>query len=108
MVRPKKVGSSLAKRAAGLIKYNPQTLYKVVNRATCLFRIGLIVKVFERRFQPFCHDIEEQFAFHPVVIQRILQGRIGEEGIRALLSDKQLATNKTSTTMSCLNYMILR
>lgn len=82
-----------AKRAAGLIKYNPQTLYEVVNRQPAISD-WFNRKGFRTSFQPFANDIEEQFAFHPVVIQRILQGRIGEEGIRALLSDKQLATKQ--------------
>ncbi|WP_301099656.1 hypothetical protein [Otariodibacter sp.] len=78
-----------AHRAAGLKKYNPQQLYKVVQHHPEIyewfnrkgFRISLI---------PFTNDLEEQYAFHPAVVQRILQGRIGEESIKALLNAEQL------------------
>ena len=82
-----------AKRTAGLIKYNPKKLYEVVNRHPAILE-WFNRKGFRTSFHPFANDIEEQFSFHPVVIQRILQGRIGEESIRALLSDKQLITRQ--------------
>lgn len=37
--------------------------------------------------------LEAQYLFHPAFSQRILQGRIGEESIRALLEAEGLATN---------------
>ena len=82
-----------AKRASGLIKYNPQKYYEVVKRQPAILD-WFNRKGFRTSFQPFANDYEEQFSFHPVVIQRILQGRIGEEGIRALLIDKQLVTKQ--------------
>lgn len=82
-----------AHRASGLIKYNPQSLYEVVQRHPGISE-WFNRKGFRTSLQPFANDIEEQYAFHPVVVQRILQGRLGEEGIRALLSDEQLDTNQ--------------
>ncbi len=82
-----------AQRAPGLIKYNPQKLYEVVQRQPAISD-WFNRKGFRTSFHPFANDIEEQFLFHPVIVQRILQGRIGEESIRALLSDKQLMTNQ--------------
>ncbi|MGO5000247.1 hypothetical protein [Oceanisphaera sp. W20_SRM_FM3] len=37
--------------------------------------------------------LEEQYLFHPAFSQRILQGRIGEESIRALFAANQLSTH---------------
>ncbi len=41
---------------------------------------------------PFANEVEERFVLHPLIVQRILQGRLGEESIRALLEDAGIRT----------------
>lgn len=41
---------------------------------------------------PFANEVEERFILHPLVVQRILQGRLGEESIRALLEGEGIQT----------------
>lgn len=41
---------------------------------------------------PFANEVEERFVLHPLVVQRILQGRLGEESVRALLDDAGVKT----------------
>lgn len=79
------------KAAEGLRRYNPQKLYQYIQRHP------VITDWFNRKgyrtsIMPFANDLEESYAFHPLVIQRLLMGRLGEEAIRALLYSKSIIT----------------
>ena len=79
----------------GCVRYNPERFYEYIQRHPA------IIDWFNRRgyrtsIQPFANDIEEHYAFHPLVVQRLLQGRLGEEAIRALLYDRGIRTHITS------------
>lgn len=41
---------------------------------------------------PFANELEARFVLHPLIVQRILQGRLGEECIRALFEDAGFKT----------------
>lgn len=78
----------------GCIKYNPERFYEHIQRHPA------IIDWFNRRgyrtsIQPFANDIDERYAFHPLVLQRLLQGRLGEEAVRALLDDQGIGTDIT-------------
>lgn len=78
----------------GCIRYNPERFYGHIQRHPA------IIDWFNRRgyrtsIQPFANDIEEHYAFHPLVVQRLLQGRLGEEAIRALLYYRGIRTHIT-------------
>ncbi|EPY4093159.1 hypothetical protein ACXDG4_001345 [Klebsiella quasipneumoniae] len=84
------------KAAEGLLQYNPQRLYQYIQRHP------VITDWFNRKgyrtsIMPFANDLEERYAFHPLVVQRLLMGRLGEEAIRALLySESIITTSKVS------------
>lgn len=76
----------------GRRKYSPERLYKHIQSHPA------IVDWFNRKgyrtsIVPFANEKEERYAFHPVVIQRLLQGRLGEEAIRALLHKEGIKTH---------------
>ncbi|HCI6120911.1 hypothetical protein IT777_08620 [Klebsiella quasipneumoniae] len=79
------------KAAEGLLQYNPQRLYQYIQRHP------VITDWFNRKgyrtsIMPFANDLEERYAFHPLVVQRLLMGRLGEEAIRALLYSESIIT----------------
>jgi len=79
------------KTAEGLRQYNPQKLYQYIQRhpdITDWFNR----KGYRTSIMPFANDLEERYAFHPLVIQRLLMGRLGEEAIRALLYTESIIT----------------
>ncbi len=49
-------------------------------------------KDYRTSLTPFANETEERHVLHPLIVQRILQGRLGEEGVRALLEDAGVAT----------------
>ncbi|MEL7068047.1 MAG: hypothetical protein AAGN15_05245 [Cyanobacteria bacterium J06581_3] len=76
----------------GRKRYNPERLYEYIQRDSA------IVDWFNRKgyrtsMVPFANDGEQRYAFHPVVVQRLLQGRLGEEAIRALLHKEGIKTH---------------
>lgn len=80
------------KAAEGRRQYNPQKLYQYIQRHP------VITDWFNRKgyrtsIMPFANDLEERYAFHPLVIQRLLMGRLGEEAIRALLYSEGIITS---------------
>jgi hypothetical protein len=79
------------KAAEGLRQYNPQRLYQYIQRHP------VITDWFNRKgyrtsIMPFSNDLEERYALHPLVVQRLLMGRLGEEAIRALLYSESIIT----------------
>lgn len=75
-----------------LINFNPTRLYEHIRKSP------VIIDWFNKRgyrtsFYPEANNLEEQYTYHPKVIQRLLQGRLGEESIKALLSDRQIVTS---------------
>lgn len=75
-------------------KYSPERLYEHIQRHPAILD-WFNKKGYRTSVVPFSNDREEQYAFHPVVVQRLLQGRLGEEAIRALLSEKGIKTHST-------------
>ncbi len=45
-------------------------------------------KGYRTSLMPYANDLEEHYAFHPLIVQRLLMGRTGEEAIRALLHER--------------------
>ena len=78
--------------AQGRKRYAPEKLYHHIqrNHAICHwfgrhnFKISLI---------PVSNELESRIGFHPEVVQRILQGRLGEEAIRGLLDADGIKTS---------------
>ena len=77
---------------AGLQRYQPQALYQVVQRQPAILD-WFNRKGYRPTLEPFASTLEEQLALHPKVIQRILQGRLGEEAIRGLLDEAGFSTS---------------
>ncbi|MCT8343174.1 hypothetical protein LG003_09975 [Photorhabdus kleinii] len=85
-----------AERREGLKLYNLQRLYHPIQTQPAILnwfnRKGFRTSVF-----PYASELEQQYAFHPLVVQRILQGRLGEEAIRALLDAESIRTRQCMT-----------
>ncbi|PXW39059.1 hypothetical protein DFO54_1205 [Erwinia sp. AG740] len=79
--------------AEGRRKYNPQVLYQYIQRNSDITE-WFNRKGYRTSIIPCANDLEEHYAFHPLVVQRLLMGRLGEESIRALLYGR----NKIITT----------
>ena len=76
----------------GRIRYSPERLYEPIKRHPSILD-WFNRKGYRTSIIPFSNEREARYAFHPVVIQRLLQGRLGEEAIRALLFDKGIETH---------------
>lgn len=69
----------------GRAKFDPNSFYQHIIKSPC------VIDWFNKRgyrtsIHPSANSLEEQYLFHPKVVQRLLQGRLGEEAIRAHLS----------------------
>jgi len=73
--------------AEGLRKYNPQVLYQYIQRHSDITD-WFNRKGYRTSLMPYANDLEEHYAFHPLIVQRLLMGRWGEESIRALLHER--------------------
>lgn len=78
----------------GYQQYNPERLYKVVQNHPDIID-WFNKKGYRTSYLPYLNDTEERYLFHPKVVQRILQGRIGEESIRALLKGANIETTQS-------------
>jgi hypothetical protein len=82
-----------AQKRDGLKLYNPQSLYEPIQRQPAVLdwfnRKGFRTSLF-----PYASELEQQYVFHPLVVQRVLQGRLGEESIRALLGSVGIQTRQ--------------
>lgn len=78
----------------GYQQYNPELLYKVVQNHPDIID-WFNKKGYRTSYLPYLNDTEEQYLLHPKVVRRILQGRIGEESIRALLKGEKIETAQT-------------
>ncbi|MEL7141730.1 MAG: hypothetical protein AAGL08_05855, partial [Cyanobacteria bacterium J06573_11] len=76
----------------GRVRYSPERLYEYIKRHPSILD-WFNRKGYRTSIIPFSNEREARYAFHPVVIQRLLQGRLGEEAIRALLFDKGIKTH---------------
>lgn len=74
------------------IRYYPEGLYEQIQRHDAILdwfnQRGYRTSIF-----PFANETEARYPFHPLVVQRLLQGRLGEEAIRALLNDRGIKTH---------------
>lgn len=85
-----------SQRAPGLIQYQPQALYDVV-RCNAVINDWFNQRQFRTSHEPYANELETCYAFHPVVVQRLLQGRIGEQAIIALIENQQIKTQQKIT-----------
>jgi len=75
----------------GRVKFDPSRLYQHIHKSPC------VIDWFNKRgyrtsINPPANSLEEQYLFHPKVVQRLLQGRLGEEAIRAHFSECGITT----------------
>lgn len=82
-----------AEHADGRIRYNPQKLYSPIHHPA--INDWFNKNGFRTSLYPHACELEQRFALHPVVVQRILQGRLGEEGIRGLLFSNGISTRQS-------------
>lgn len=98
-----------AEMSAGKLWYNPSTwqffssaeqgcrvfdleqLYQPVQHCPAILE-WFRRKDYRTSLVPFANELEERYVLHPLIVQRILQGRLGEESIRALLEDAGIRT----------------
>lgn len=76
----------------GCIRYQPAELYRPLQHYKEIID-WFNKKAFRTSLEPAANGIESRYLFHPVVTQRLLQGRLGEEAIRALLDHKDILTH---------------
>ncbi|CAI1529863.1 Uncharacterised protein [Serratia quinivorans] len=83
--------------AEGRRQYNPQKLYQHIQHHSAITD-WFNRKGYRTSVMPCANDLEERYAFHPLVVQRLLMGRLGEEAIRALLYSHAniITTNQVS------------
>ena len=76
------------------VQYLPGRLYEHIQRHPSIVdwfnRMG-----YRTSISPPANSLEERYVYHPKVVQRLLQGRLGEEAIRALLDDQGITTTDT-------------
>jgi hypothetical protein len=82
-----------AHKRNGLQLYSPQSLYEPIQRQPAVLE-WFNRKGFRTALFPYASELEQQYAFHPLVVQRVLQGRLGEESIRALLHSEGIQTRQ--------------
>lgn len=71
--------------------YNPHQFYEVVQKHPAIKR-WFASRNYRTSLMPPQNLVEQQWIIHPEMAQRILQGRIGEEALRALLFDYGIST----------------
>ncbi len=76
----------------GRISYRPDRLYKYVQSHSAIID-WFNKKGYRTSMYPIACELEETYVLHPHVTQRILQGRLGEESIRALLHAEGVFTH---------------
>lgn len=85
-----------ASRKAGCKLFDLEKFYRPVQRNPDISN-WFSQEDFRKSLKP-ANDVEEAFMLHPSIVQRILQGRLGEEAIRALFKSEGIATcNKYPT-----------
>ncbi|MEM9004593.1 MAG: hypothetical protein AAGE59_13860 [Cyanobacteria bacterium P01_F01_bin.86] len=72
--------------------FYPKGLYEHIQK------LPAVIDWFNKRgyrtsMYPEANSLEAQYVFHPKVVQRLLQGRLGEEAIRALLYQDEVITS---------------
>lgn len=80
-----------AEAKQGCVLFDMEKLYRPIQQSPAIldwFRH----KDYRTSLVPFANEVEERFVLHPLIVQRILQGRLGEEGIRAILEDAGIRT----------------
>ncbi|MET4694420.1 hypothetical protein [Endozoicomonas lisbonensis] len=77
---------------AGRIQYQPETLYQWIQKHTSIID-WFNKRGFRTSMYPPASELEERFSFHPLVSQRLLQGRLGEEAVRGLLEGHKIQTH---------------
>lgn len=82
------------KKLLGSVAYQPQQLYQAVQSNSAIYDWFNYFN-YRTSIWPFAHEFEQEYALHPKVVQRILQGRIGEESIRGLLYQDGIVTATT-------------
>ncbi|MFH4511024.1 hypothetical protein WKI32_08565 [Vibrio alginolyticus] len=68
----------------GRMSYRPDRLYEYVQSHSAIID-WFNKKGYRTSMYPIASELEETYMLHPHVTQRILQGRLGEESVRALL-----------------------
>ena len=76
----------------GRIPYRPDRLYRYIQSHSAIVD-WFNKKGFRTSMSPIACELEANYILHPHVVQRILQGRLGEESIRALLKAKNVMTH---------------
>lgn len=89
--------------ANGRISYRPDRLYKYVQSHSAIID-WFNKKGYRTSMYPIACELEETYVLHPHVTQRILQGRLGEEAIRALLYAKKVLTHTTLNSPRVLEF----
>ncbi len=78
--------------ASGRKRYVPERLYYHIQRNHAIWHwFGR--HNFKISLTPVSNELETRIGFHPKVVQRILQGRLGEEAIRGLLDAEGIKTS---------------
>lgn len=77
---------------AGRVKHSPDSLYEHIRKSPS------VIDWFNKRgyrtsIIPPANGLEERYVFHPKVVQRLLQGRLGEEAVRACLAQEEIVTS---------------
>ncbi len=65
---------SFEEAAEGRRKYNPQVLYQYIQRHSDITD-WFNRKGYRTSLMPYANDLEEHYAFHPLIVQRLLMGR---------------------------------
>ncbi|MCM5506724.1 hypothetical protein [Vibrio sp. SCSIO 43169] len=78
----------------GRIMYRPDRLYKYIQSHSAIID-WFNKKGYRTSMYPIANELEETYLLHPQVTQRLLQGRLGEEAVRALLHAKGVFTHTT-------------
>lgn len=79
--------------ADGRRRYNPQKLYSPIQHPA--INNWFNQRGYRTSLYPHASELEQRYALHPLVVQRILQGRLGEEAIRALLFSEGIVTRQS-------------
>ena len=85
----------------GRIPYRPDRLYNYIQPHSAIID-WFNKKGYRTSMYPIACELEETYVLHPRITQRILQGRLGEEAIRALLHSQNVSTHTTLNSQSVL------
>lgn len=74
------------------VRFAPDRMYEHIRKSPA------VIDWFNKRgyrtsITPPANGLEEKYLFHPKVVQRLLQGRLGEEAIRACLAQEGIITS---------------